>query len=160
MAKIEELKKYLTHEFSSGSYTGEDYRTFQTKYINYLKAICRENHWQLVNVGKITTAFRRSSRARKTSVCIFPFRTCAISQTNDTGISSFVPRKTNRTTAAGSITIRRWKSFPPKPPSFWTIYHFEEARNETQFTSNDERRTKGQSILGGECLRGTCRKNQ
>ena len=52
MAKIEELKKYLTHEFSSGSYTGEDYRTFQTKYINYLKAICRENHWQLVNVGK------------------------------------------------------------------------------------------------------------
>ena len=43
MAKIEELKKYLTHEFSSGSYTGEDYRTFQTKYINYLKAICREN---------------------------------------------------------------------------------------------------------------------
>ena len=52
MTKIEELKKYLTHEFSSGSYTGEDYRTFQTKYINYLKAICRENHWQLVNVGK------------------------------------------------------------------------------------------------------------
>ena len=46
MAKIAELKKYLTHEFSSGSYTGEDYRTFQTKYINYLKAICRENHWQ------------------------------------------------------------------------------------------------------------------
>ena len=52
MAKIKELKKYLTHEFSSGSYTGEDYRTFQTKYINYLKAICHENHWQLVNVGK------------------------------------------------------------------------------------------------------------
>lgn len=52
MAKITELKKYLTHEFSSGSYTGDDYKTFQTKYINYLKAICRENHWQLVNVGK------------------------------------------------------------------------------------------------------------
>jgi len=52
MAKIEELKKYLTHEFSSGSYTGEDYRTFQTKYINHLKAMCRENHWQLVNVGR------------------------------------------------------------------------------------------------------------
>ena len=52
MAKLEELKKYLTHEFSSGSYTGADYKTFQTKYINYLKAICRENHWQLVNVGR------------------------------------------------------------------------------------------------------------
>ena len=52
MAKLEELKKYLTHEFSSGSYIGADYKTFQTKYINYLKAICRENHWQLVNVGR------------------------------------------------------------------------------------------------------------
>ena len=52
MAKIAELKKYLGYEFSSGSYTGEDYKSFQTKYINYLKAICRENHWQLVNVGK------------------------------------------------------------------------------------------------------------
>ena len=52
MAKIAELKKYLTHEFSSGSYTGEDYRTFQTKYLNYLRAVCKENHWQLVNVGK------------------------------------------------------------------------------------------------------------
>lgn len=52
MAKLEELKKYLTHEFSSGSYTGEDYKTFQTKYINYLKTMCRENHWQLVNIGR------------------------------------------------------------------------------------------------------------
>ena len=51
MAKIAELKKYLGYEFSSGSYTGDDYKSFQTKYINYLKAVCRENHWQLVNVG-------------------------------------------------------------------------------------------------------------
>ena len=42
MAKIAELKKYLGHEFSSRSYTGEDYKSFQTKYINYLKAICRK----------------------------------------------------------------------------------------------------------------------
>lgn len=52
MTGITELKKYLGYEFSSGSYTGEDYKSFQTKYINYLKAICRENHWQLVNVGR------------------------------------------------------------------------------------------------------------
>ena len=52
MAKLEELKKYLTHEFSSGCYTGADYKTFQTKYLNYLKVMCRENHWRLVNVGK------------------------------------------------------------------------------------------------------------
>ena len=35
MAKIAELKKYLGYEFSSGSYTGEDYKSFQTKYINH-----------------------------------------------------------------------------------------------------------------------------
>ena len=52
MAKIEELKKYLTHEFSSGSYTGEDYRTFQTKYLNNLQAICREHPWQIDHVGQ------------------------------------------------------------------------------------------------------------
>lgn len=52
MAKIAELKKYLGYEFSSGAYTGEDYKSFQTKYINYLKAMCRDNHWRLVNIGK------------------------------------------------------------------------------------------------------------
>ena len=52
MAKITELKKYINYEFSTGCYTGEDYKSFQTKYINYLKAMCKENHWQLINVGK------------------------------------------------------------------------------------------------------------
>lgn len=52
LSKIAELKKYLSHEFSSGCYVGEDYKTFQTKYLNYLKTICKENHWQLVNVGR------------------------------------------------------------------------------------------------------------
>lgn len=50
MAKINELKKYLGYEFSTGSYTGDDYKSFQTKYINYLKTMCKENNWQLVNV--------------------------------------------------------------------------------------------------------------
>ena len=50
MAKLAELKKYLDYEFSSGCYTGDDYKSFQTKYINYLKAMCKENHRQLVNV--------------------------------------------------------------------------------------------------------------
>ena len=52
MAKIAELEKYLNYEFSSGCYTGEDYKSFQTKYINYLKEVCRTNHWQLVNVAR------------------------------------------------------------------------------------------------------------
>ena len=52
MAKLSELKKYLDYEFSTGVYTGEDYKTFQTKYINYLRSICKENGWQLINVGR------------------------------------------------------------------------------------------------------------
>ena len=52
MATLKDLKKYLNYEFSSGCYTGEDYKAFQAKYINFLKAICRNNRWKLVNVGK------------------------------------------------------------------------------------------------------------
>jgi len=52
MANIKDLEKYVNYEFSSGCYTGDDYKSFQTKYINYLRAVCRNNHWRLVNVGK------------------------------------------------------------------------------------------------------------
>lgn len=52
MATIKDLEKYIDYEFSSGCYTGEDYKSFQTKYINYLRSICKQNHWQLVNVGR------------------------------------------------------------------------------------------------------------
>ena len=52
MTNIKDLKKYIGYEFSSGCYTGDDYKSFQTKYINFLKNMCRNNHWQLVNVGK------------------------------------------------------------------------------------------------------------
>ena len=52
MATIKDLEKYIDYEFSSGCYTGEDYKNFQTKYINFLRSICKQNHWQLVNVGR------------------------------------------------------------------------------------------------------------
>ena len=48
MAKLNELKKYLDYEFSTGVYTGDDYKAFQNKYINYLRSICKENGWLLV----------------------------------------------------------------------------------------------------------------
>lgn len=35
MATIQDLKKYIGYEFSSGCYTSEDYMSFQTKYVNY-----------------------------------------------------------------------------------------------------------------------------
>ena len=49
MANIKDLKKYIGYEFSSGCYTGDDYKSFQTKYINYLRTMCQNNHWQLEN---------------------------------------------------------------------------------------------------------------
>lgn len=52
MAKLHELEKYLTHEFSTGCYTGEDYLSFQRKYINYLRALCKENGWELLVSSK------------------------------------------------------------------------------------------------------------
>lgn len=52
MATIKDLEKYINYEFSSGCYTGDDYKSFQTKYINFLRSICKQNHWQLVNVGR------------------------------------------------------------------------------------------------------------
>ena len=52
MAQIRDLEKYIDYEFSSGCYTGDDYKSFQTKYINFLRSICKQNHWQLVNVGR------------------------------------------------------------------------------------------------------------
>ena len=52
MANIKDLEKYVNYEFSSGYYTGDDYKSFQTKYINYLRTVCKNNHWRLVNVGK------------------------------------------------------------------------------------------------------------
>ena len=52
MAKLHELEKYLNYEFSTGCCTGEDYKTFQRKYINYLRALCKENGWELCNPSK------------------------------------------------------------------------------------------------------------
>ena len=52
MATIKDLEKYIDYEFSSGCYTGDDYKSFQTKYINFLRSICKQNHWQLVNDGR------------------------------------------------------------------------------------------------------------
>ena len=101
MAKLAELKRYLNYEFSSGCYTGEDYKSFQTKYINYLKAMCRENHWQLVTI----TASPLSSKVRKTNAFTYPSATSGISATSGTAISSFARRKTKSITEAVSITI-------------------------------------------------------
>lgn len=52
MEKIKQLEKYLNYEFSSGGYTGEDYKKFERLYINYLKALLKNNGWELVKVNK------------------------------------------------------------------------------------------------------------
>ncbi|MDY6367099.1 MAG: hypothetical protein SPL13_01075 [Clostridia bacterium] len=52
MATLNELKHYLNYEFSSGPYTGDDYKSFERKYINYLKTLSKENGWELCRVLK------------------------------------------------------------------------------------------------------------
>ena len=49
---MDNLKKYLDYEFSSGPYTGKDYLSFQTKYINCIKRMCNDNDWELVRALK------------------------------------------------------------------------------------------------------------
>ena len=52
MDKLKELKKYLNYEFSTGWTTGEDYKKFENKYINYLKELCKTYGWGLKKVNK------------------------------------------------------------------------------------------------------------
>lgn len=70
MASIKELKKYINYEFSSGCYTGQDYKSFQTKYINYLKSMCKDNDWQLVNVGRNHYCFSCFIKSRENK-CVY-----------------------------------------------------------------------------------------
>lgn len=77
MAQIKDLEKYIDYEFSSGCYTGDDYKSFQTKYINFLRSICKQNHWQLVNVGRnhyCFSAFIKSAENRCVYVSISDVR--------------------------------------------------------------------------------------
>ena len=77
MAQIKDLEKYIDYEFSSGCYTGDDYKSFQTKYINFLRSICKQNHWQLVNVGRnhyCFSAFIKSSENKCVYVSISDVR--------------------------------------------------------------------------------------
>lgn len=77
MATIKDLEKYIDYAFSSGCYTGDDYKSFQTKYINFLRSICKQNHWQLVNVGRnhyCFSAFIKSAENRCVYVSISDVR--------------------------------------------------------------------------------------
>ena len=46
------IKKYLNYEFSTGCTTGEDYKEFERKYINYLKKLCESYGWELIKPHK------------------------------------------------------------------------------------------------------------
>lgn len=54
MAKLIDLEKqYLGRRFvNGGGCTTKEYDTFQTKYINYLRSLCKENGWTLMKPFK------------------------------------------------------------------------------------------------------------
>lgn len=67
MATIKDLEKYLDYEFSFGPYIEQDYKTLQKKYINYLRNLCKQNGWKLVNIGRnhyCFTAFIKNSQGK------------------------------------------------------------------------------------------------
>ena len=52
MANIANLKKYLGYRFSSGSTIGDDFKSFSTKFRNYIKSMCEEHGMELVSFNR------------------------------------------------------------------------------------------------------------
>ena len=71
MSNINTLKQYINYEFSTGCYTGNDYKTFQTKYINYLKTICKENNRSLIKVNKNHYCFSAFIKGGTENKCVY-----------------------------------------------------------------------------------------
>lgn len=71
MANINTLKQYINFEFSTGCYTGNDYISFQTKYINFLKTICRNNNWKLIKVNKNHYCFSAFIKGGMENRCVY-----------------------------------------------------------------------------------------
>lgn len=116
MANIKDLEKYVNYEFSSGCYTGDDYKSFQTKYINYLRSICKNNHWRLVNVGKNHYCFSAFIKSAENKCVYISISDVRYFPTNGTTIYLFARLKTKRTIAAVLTTIQHfliWKALPP-----------------------------------------------
>ena len=126
MANIKDLKKYIGYEFSSGCYTGDDYKSFQTKYINFLKAICKQNHWQLVNVGRnhyCFSAFIKSAENKCVYVSISDVRYFSDEWYNHILIRT---AKDEQTIAAVLITIQRLTDLNSGLANCSTIYRSKE----------------------------------
>ena len=71
MSNINTLKQYINYEFSTGCYTGNDYKTFQTKYINFLKSICKDNNWSLIKVSKNHYCFSAFIKGGTENKCVY-----------------------------------------------------------------------------------------
>ena len=71
MSSINTLKQYINYKFSTGCYTGNDYKTFQTKYLNYLKTICKENNWSLIKVNKNHYCFSTFIKGGTENKCVY-----------------------------------------------------------------------------------------
>ena len=71
MSNTNTLKQYINFEFSTGCYTGNDYKTFQTKYINYLRTICKDNNWSLIKVNKNHYCFSAFIKGGTENKCVY-----------------------------------------------------------------------------------------
>jgi len=48
MSKLLNLSKWRSHDFSSGSYRGEDYVKFERELRSYVKSLCKERNLEVV----------------------------------------------------------------------------------------------------------------
>ena len=49
MKSLRTLKKYIGHTFEDwGGVTSDDYKTFQTQYLKYIKDVCDAHGWSLI----------------------------------------------------------------------------------------------------------------
>ena len=71
MANLSTLRQYIDYEFSTGCYTGNDYKTFQTKYINFLESICKDNNWCLIKANKNHYCFSAFIKGGTENKCVY-----------------------------------------------------------------------------------------
>ena len=85
MAKLHELEKYLTHEFSTGCYTGEDYKSANTSII--CARFAKKMVGNCSTPAKDTTNFQYSSATVQASTFTFLYPTSAFGKTNGITVS-------------------------------------------------------------------------
>ena len=78
MAKLADLKKYLNYEFSTGSYTGEDYKSLPDQVHQLLEGNVQGQSLALGESGQEPLLLFRIYSQRAKQVCVYLNIGCAL----------------------------------------------------------------------------------